>query len=313
MQTIEIPGAGKKMSRLIMGTGDLRVMDEPKRQMFDAYIAAGGNAFDTAHQYRGKEKILGDWIAEKKVRDRVVILCKGAHHDDGSPGPRVNPGAIRKDLSESLERLGTDYIDLYMLHRDDPTVEVGPIIEELNEQLAAGKIRAIGASNWAYRRVQEANEYAEARGLTGFAFSSTNLSLAKANEPRWEGCISADRPTVDWHARTQIPLLSWSAQAGGFFSGHFTPDNRSDSEMVRVYYSEENWERYRRAMELAERMGVPPIRISLAYVLYQAFPTGAIIGPRNPAELEDSVKAMNLRLTQQEVDWLDLRTEEIGR
>jgi len=313
MQTIEIPGVGKKISRLIMGTGDLRVMDDSKRDMFGAYIAAGGNAFDTAHQYRGKERILGDWIAMQNIRDQVVILCKGAHHDDGNPGPRVNPQAIRKDLTESLERLGTDYIDLYMLHRDDPIVAVGPVIEELNEQLAAGRIRAIGASNWTYQRIQEANEYADSRGLTGFQFSSTNLSLAKANEPRWEGCVSADRLTVDWHVRTSLPLLSWSAQAGGFFSGYFTPDNRSDPEMVRVYYSEGNWERYRRAVKLAERLRVPPIQVSLAYVLHQAFPTGAIIGPRNPKELNDSILAMNLKLTRQEIDWLDLRTEETGQ
>lgn len=311
MQTINIPGVGKKMSRLIMGTGDLRVLDESKRIMLDAYLAAGGNAFDTAHQYRGKEKILGDWIAEKNIREQVVILCKGAHHDDGSPGPRVNPAAIRQDLAESLERLGTSYIDLYMLHRDDPGVPVGPIIEELNAQLAAGNVRAIGASNWEYARIEAANEYAARHGLQGFQFSSTNLSLAKANEPRWEGCVSADEATISWHTRTQLPLLSWSAQAGGFFSGRFSPEDRTDPEMARVYYSEGNWERYRRVIKLAEQMQVPPIQLSLAYVLYQAFPTGAIIGPRNPQELNESAMAMQLQLTQQQVDWLDLRTEEM--
>jgi aryl-alcohol dehydrogenase-like predicted oxidoreductase len=313
MKTMMIQGVNKAMSRLIMGTGDLRVLDEAKRLMLDAYIEAGGNVFDTAHQYRGKEQILGQWLAEKKIREKVVIMTKGAHHDDGSPGPRVNPQAIRKDLTESLERLGTDYIDLYALHRDDPSVEVGPIIEELNEQLESKRIRAIGASNWSYQRIQEANEYAAAHQLVGFNFSSTNLSLAKAKEPRWEGCVSADEDTCEWHKRNQLTLLSWSSQAGGLFSGNFSPDNLSDAEMVRVYYSDDNWERYRRTVKLAEQKQVSPIQISLSYVLHQSFPTCAIIGPRNPDELHDSVMAMNLPLTPAEVEWLDLKKEEIAQ
>jgi aryl-alcohol dehydrogenase-like predicted oxidoreductase len=311
MKMMHIPGVDQAISRLIMGTGDLRKLEEPERMMLDAYIEAGGNAFDTAHQYRGREQLLGQWLAEKGLREKVVILSKGAHHDDGSPGPRVNPQAIRKDLLESLERLDTTYVDLYALHRDDPSVAVGPIMEELNEHLAAQRIRAIGASNWSHQRIQEANEYAAAHGLTGFAFSSPNLSLAKPNVPRWEGCVSADGDTCAWHAGNGLPLLSWSAQAGGFFSGHFSPENRADEEMVKVYYSDNNWERYRRAVKLAEAKGVTAIQIALSYVLHQPFPTGAIIGPRNPEELKSSVEAMNLPLTPQEVEWLDLIKEEI--
>ena len=105
MQYMQIEGVNKPISRLFMGTGDLRNLGESERMMLDAYLLAGGNTFDTAHQYRGREQILGNWIEEKKLREHVVILTKGAHHDDGSPGPRVNPQAIRKDLLESLERL----------------------------------------------------------------------------------------------------------------------------------------------------------------------------------------------------------------
>ncbi|WP_219834182.1 aldo/keto reductase [Paenibacillus sp. R14(2021)] len=311
MQYMQIEGVNKPISRLFMGTGDLRNLGESERSMLDAFVQAGGNAFDTAHQYRGREQLLGQWLEEKKLRDKVVIMTKGAHHDDGSPGPRVNSQAIRKDLTESLERLGTDYVDLYALHRDDPTVEVGPIMEELNEHLQAKRIRAIGASNWSHQRIQEANQYASAHSLSGFAFSSPNLSLAKPNEPRWAGCVSADEDTCAWHEANQLPLLSWSAQAGGFFSGNFTPDNPSDPEMVRVYYSSSNWERFRRTAELAAVKGVTPIQLALSYVLCQPFPTSAIIGPRNPEELASSIKSMNLSLTAQEVEWLDLKREEI--
>ncbi|MCM3749803.1 aldo/keto reductase [Paenibacillus pasadenensis] len=313
MQYTHIQGVDKKISRLFMGTGDLRTMEEPQRLMLEAYIAAGGNAFDTAHQYRGREQVLGQWLAEEGLRDKVVIMTKGAHHDDGEPGPRVRPDAIRKDLTESLERLGTDYVDLYALHRDDPTVPVGPIMEELNEHLQAKRIHAIGASNWSWQRISEANDYAAANGLTGFVFNSPNLSLAKPNEARWAGTVSADAEMCDWHERTGLPLLSWSAQAGGFFSGHFSPDNHADAEMVRVYYSDNNWERYRRAVKLGEEKGVTAIQIALSYVLYQRFPTCAIIGPRNSDEFQSSIEAMNLELTPAEVEWLDLKREAVNQ
>ncbi|WP_274649589.1 aldo/keto reductase [Paenibacillus humicola] len=311
MQYLQLQGVDKPISRLIMGTGDLRKMEEPQRLMLEAFINAGGNAFDTAHQYRGRERLLGEWIAEHKLREKVVIMTKGAHHDDGSPGPRVNPQAIRQDLTESLERLGTDYVDLYALHRDDPAVEVGPILEELNAHLEANRIRAFGASNWSLARIREANEYAAARGLAGFAFNSPNLSLAKPNEPRWPGCVSADEAMCAWHAESGLPLLSWSSQAGGFFSGQFAPGDRSDEEMARVYYSDGNWERYRRAVVLAERKRVSPIQIALAYVLNQPFPTCAIIGPRSPEELGSSIEAMNLSLSEAEAEWLDLKKEAV--
>lgn len=309
MKAMHIQGVDKAISRLIMGTGDLRKLEEPERMMLGAYIRAGGNTFDTAHQYRNKEVILGQWLAEKKLREQVVILTKGAHHDDGSPGPRVNPQAIRKDLLESLDRLGTDYVDLYALHRDDPDAAVGPIMEELNEHIQASRIRAIGASNWSFERIQEANDYATSHGLIGFTFSSPNLSLAKPNEPRWEGCVSADGDTCTWHGNNQLPLLAWSSQAGGFFSGHFTPDNQENLEMVRVYYNDDNWERYRRATKLAADKNVSPIQIALAYVLNQSFPTCAIIGPRNPDELQSSIEAMHIQFTPDELAWLNLERE----
>jgi len=308
MKFIEVNGI--KLSRLMIGTGDIRKWNST--EMLDQFAAAGGTAIDTAHQYREAEKIVGQWLRETGNRDKMVIMTKGAHHDDGSPGARVTPEAIRKDLSESLERLGTDRIDLYALHRDDPSVPVGPVVEELNRQLEDGRVRAIGASNWTYLRIKEANEYAASHGLRGFMFNSVNLSLAKANEPRWEGCVSADEATGDWHKANQLPLLSWSAQAGGFFSGLFSSEDRSNAEMVRVYYSEDNWERYRRAVKLAEEKQVTPNQIALSFVLNRPFPTGAIIGPRSESELNDSLQAMSIELTRKQLEWLNLEREELA-
>lgn len=313
MRYFHLPAVDKPCSQLVMGSGDFLKPHniDNAAVMLNEYIKAGGNLFDTAHQYRGSEVTLGMWMEQQRNREDILILTKGAHHDDGSPGPRVNPEAITKDLIESLVRLKTEYVDFYALHRDDPSVEVGPIVEILNHHLEAGRIRAFGASNWTFQRIQEANDYAVQHSLKGFSFSSTNLSLASVNEARWPGCVSADEETRQWHKVTQMPLLSWSSQAGGFFSGRFSPEDRSNEEMVRVFYNDGNWERLRRAQSLAKDKGVEPIQISLAYVLHQPYPTAAIIGCETPAELASSLKALEIQLTQTEVEWLNLRKESL--
>jgi aryl-alcohol dehydrogenase-like predicted oxidoreductase len=311
METIRIPGVDKPVSRLIKGTDYFWCRNyETAAANLDAFLAVGGNTVDTARIYCGgeSEEVLGRYMEERKARDRFVILTKGAHHDER--GPRVNRETIREDLLRSLEKLRTDHVELYALHRDDPNVPVGAIIEALNEHIEAGRIKAIGGSNWTWRRLREANAYAEAHGLVGFSFSSPNLSLAKANEPFWPGCVSADAETLRWHEETQMPLLSWSSLARGFFSGRFTPEVKDDPDIVRVYYSDANWERLRRAERLAREKGASVVQIALAWVLNQPFPTCALIGARNVEELRSCREGADIKLTREELDWLDLSAEK---
>lgn len=307
MKYIEIPGVNKPVSQLVMGS-DYFHPDNIERvgEILDSFVEIGGNTIDSAFIYAGgnSEKAIGLWTQSRNNRKDVNILTKGAHHN--ADGPRVNKAAIDEELAISLDRLQTDYVDLYALHRDDPSVEVGPIVEALNEHLEAGRIHCFGASNWTHERLQEANDYAAAHGLKGFAFNSPNLSLAKAIEPYWAGCVSADAETLAWHEKTQMPLLSWSSQARGFFTGRFTPEDRSNADLVRVFYNDANWTRYRRAEQLAKEKGVTTIQIALAYVLNQAFPACAIIGPQNEAEMQSCREAADIQLTAEERNWLDL-------
>lgn len=310
MDYIQIEGAGKPVSRLIKGTDYFKHDTYEKAAAnLNAFLEIGGNTVDTAHIYCGGESeiVLGQYMQEHNNRDSIVILTKGAHHDQN--GPRVNAEAIRSDLLTSLERLQTSFVELYALHRDDESVPVAVILEALNEHVEAGRIGAIGASNWSWQRLQEANDYAASHGLTGFTFSSPNLSLAKANEPFWAGCVSADQQTLDWHEQTRLPLLSWSSQARGFFTGRFTPEVRDNADLVRVFYSDGNWERLRRAGELAEQKQTTTIQIALAYVLNQPFPTCALIGAQNREELLSCDEGARITLTRQEMEWLDLRRD----
>ena len=299
-----------KCSQLVLGASDYLRIDNMDfaAPILDKFLELGGNTFDTARQYRHSEKALAEWMEMRKNREKLVILTKACHPTREEPKKaRVTPPGITEHPLESVETVNTDYVDLYALHRDDTRVEVGTIMETLNEHIRSGKILAIGASNWELDRIIAANKYAEKNGLIGFTFNSPNLSLAKCQIPRWEGCVSANQEMVDWHEKTNIPLFSWSAQAGGFFSGRFTRDNFDDQEMVDVFYNDENWERYDRAIELANKKNVSPIQIALAYVLNQKFPTTAVIGPEKLEELLSSYDGSKMELTQKEVEWLNLK------
>ncbi|GGD51677.1 aldo/keto reductase [Paenibacillus nasutitermitis] len=309
MKKINLPGLKKGVTQLIMGSDYFapEVYDLVCTNL-DAFAAIGGNTIDTAYGYCGgkSEQAIGMWIEERGNRDQINIWTKGAHPN--KDGPRVNKAAIHEELMTSLERLRTDYVDLYALHRDDPNIPVGHIIEALNEHVEAGRILAFGGSNWTTARLDEANRYAAEHGLRGFDFSSPNLSLAKAQEAYWADCLSVDDEMLAWHERGGMPLFSWSSQARGFFTGRFTPEDRSDADLVRVFYNDDNWKRYYRAEQLGKEKGLTTIQIALAYVLNQSFPTGAIIGPRNEDEMNSCLEATKISLTQEEVKWLDLRT-----
>jgi predicted dehydrogenase/aryl-alcohol dehydrogenase-like predicted oxidoreductase len=299
----QIPGLTKPVARLIMGV-DNQGSITATAVMFDGYFERGGNVFDTAYIYGAggrSEKLIGHWVRNRGVREQVVILDKGAHT------PHCNPEGLTRQFLESLERLQTDYVDLYMMHRDNPEVPVGEFIDVLNAHLKAGRMRAFGPSNWSLERVKKANAYAKRKGLVGFAGVSNNLSLARMVEAPWAGCMSASDPEWrGWLKRTQTPLLPWSSQARGFFTDRAGPDQHGDKELERCWYSQDNFARRARAVELAERRGVQPIQIALAYVLCQPFPTFPLIGPRRPAETESSFKALEIELSPKEVKWLNL-------
>jgi len=196
-----------------------------------------------------------------------------------------------------------------MLHRDDPIIPVSTIIDYLNTEIGAGRIRAIAASNWEPQRIVAANTYAQENGLAGFVSCSNNISLAVPMEPMWGGCVCVDDAARTWHKEHQFPLMPWSSQARGFFSGAFTPENRENRDMVRVYYNAENFERLARAEKLGEKYGYSAIQVSLAYCLNIPFPVLPVIGPVTLAEMNSSLGARTLELSDAEMEWLNLETD----
>ncbi|GAA3623015.1 aldo/keto reductase [Microlunatus ginsengisoli] len=303
MPTGRIPGVELAVSRLVMGCDNQQTLPHASA-VFDHFFAAGGNTFDTGYIYGDgrQERLLGRWIANRGVRDRVAIIVKGAHT------PHCDPESISSQLGESLERLGTDHADLYLMHRDNLAVGVDEFVDVLDAELRAGRIRAFGGSNWSPARIDAANAYAERAGRHSFSLLSNHFGLAEAYDVPWAGCEHVTDPASKrWLVERQLPLFPWSSQARGFFAGRAHPDDRRDPELVRCYYSDANFERLRRAEHLAAEFGVAPTAIALAYVLHQPFPTYPLFGPRTIAESASSMAALRVRLTPDQVAWLDLR------
>lgn len=320
MQYGTLPGIDKPISRLVQGT----MMISSKRPeesfaLLDAVYEQGGTTFDTAHVYGSGdcERTFGRWMRERGLRDKIVILGKGAHHNQDRQ--RVTPFDITADIHDSLARFQTDYIDLYLLHRDDPSQPVGPIVEILNEHKRAGKIHAFGGSNWSAARVDAANAYAAEHGLEGFSVSSPNFSLAVQARPPWPNCVSISGPAGTgeraWYEANQMPLFSWSSLAGGFFSGRFHRDSLDtlteplDKLAVEVYCTEENFQRLNRVEQLAAEKGLTVPQIATAYVLSVPLNIFALVGCYKGTEFAANVAASTVRLTEDELAWLELRQD----
>jgi predicted dehydrogenase/aryl-alcohol dehydrogenase-like predicted oxidoreductase len=300
-----IAGVNKPISRLVMGMDNITFAPH-LAVLFDDFFEHGGNCWDTAYMYgNGKcEPALGAWIKSRGLREQIVLLDKGAHT------PFCTPFDLTRQFKESLERLQTDYVDMYMLHRDNTDVPVGEFIDVLNEHHRAGQMKVFGCSNWSIARFEAANAYAKSKALQGFSAISNNFSLARMVNPPWSGCVAASDPeSRAWLTKTQTPLLSWSSQARRFFvPGVADPNNRADGEMVWTWYCDDNFQRLARANELAKKKGVEAIHIALAYVLHQPFPTWALIGPRQLSELRSSLRGLEVELSAKDVAWLNLES-----
>jgi len=304
MKYLSIPGFDHPISQLVMGTMVCHTERLPLTcALLDHFVELGGNALDLAWVYGGgkSEESVGRWLQMRGNREGIILSVKGAHT------PMSTPEGIEQHIADSLQRLQVNCIDLWMMHRDNLDIPVGEFIDCLNAQKTLGNIRAFGVSNWTVARIEAANRYAASQGVEGLIASSCNLSLAVLNEEIWEGSLSvSDSESRAWHERTQFPLFCWSSQAQGFFTGRYSQDDLSNSEMVRCWYNKGNFQRLERARELAEKKGVTATQIAVAYVLNQPFPCFALVGPHTLEEMRTTTQSLDVALTPEEMRWVNL-------
>ena len=300
---IQVPGVTHPISRFIIGCDNKNTTEEGA-PVWDHWLEVGGNAFDTGYVYGGgkHEVALGGWIKARGIEKDIVVISKGAHT------PHCTPEAIGTQLAESLARLQIARAPIYIMHRDNPDVPVGEFVDALNALHSKGLIGIFGGSNWSVKRFAEAVAYAKAKGLQAPAILNNNLSLAVMEKPVWAGCISSNNADdLAYLRRTNTVHVSWSSQARGYFLPEELRNRLPEETRPETCFgSANNAERRRRAEKLAAERGVSAHNIAAAWVLSQSFPSFALVGPRNVAEIDSTLPGLSVSLSPAEVAWLNL-------
>jgi len=330
MKYSRIKGLDKDISRLVFGTAtpklfaavahDAQKQDEDAAfELLDEIFARGINTFDCASHYG--EEIMGRWMQARGNRDKCVVITKGAHPNKWRD--RVTDYDILSDANDSLKKLKTDKIDIYMLHRDSHTVPVGIIVEALNRLYDEGKIQVFGGSNWTHRRIEEANEYAYKHNLVPMSVSSPNFGLAEQVRDPWvsdakfaDGCVTISGPenkeARDWYKENEVPVFAYSSLARGFLAGVFKSSepekakNVIDEPGMLGYFCENNIERLRRSEILADKKNVTVAQIAMAWIYNQPFEVFALSSPVTKKQMDENIAALEIVLTEDERKWLNL-------
>jgi aryl-alcohol dehydrogenase-like predicted oxidoreductase len=217
------------------------------------------------------------------------VYAKGCHP------PYCRPELVSSELDEARGLLGLDRIDVFVLHRDDPSLPVAAFADALLEQVAAGTIGGFGVSNWTVPRLRELQLHLDRVGEDGLVVFSNHFSLAEMVAEPWPGCLAVDKQDLIALADTDLLILAWSSLATGFFAGR---DPAS-------WDSSGNRARRERATELAVEFGTSAATVALAYVLHQPDYVLPVVGTLSEDHLDEAVSASRLELSPAQLEWLE--------
>ena len=320
----------KRLSPLVFGTLRLHEAEEPSALLTLAW-ELGIRAFDCAAVYGGGEceRRLGAWLRDPSTpsaarREAFVVTKGGCGAAETSWAPQLSYGGLDAELASSLDRLGR--VDLYLLHRDDPSKPCGEIVETVHRLCAARGVSNWGVSNWSTRRLAEAREYAAARGLAAPSYSSVQDSLALPRRAPWPGTEFMTRDDRDWYAANPgVPVISWEVLAKGFLAGkwdesHAPLDGEAppsdvfrpgddmaawrEQRLTSAYLTSDNFERRARATKLGAALGVGPEHVALAWCMRQRYASHVCVATVCPEHLVSNAKALDLALSSDDVAWL---------
>ena len=297
---------GKTMSRIALGTHLFgRENADACHSILEKYFSGGGNVIDTGRVYHGGESeyVIGDFLRKNGMNNKAVIITKGGNAalPDGMqvvlPGSRVNAKCIEEDIKISLDTLGSENIDIYFVHKDNPETTVGEIIEVLNKYIKNGSLRHIGASNWTSARIAEANAYAAEHGLQPFEFSELAFSFKKNSTESWgaaEGALEMEKTDFDWYRESGMPVLGYNPQAYGFF---YRPDAENGA-------SAENVEILRRFRKICSERGLTAGECLFGFYAGCGIREIPIVSTMNPEHLRDIIDNSGKTLDVEDVKYL---------
>lgn len=302
---------GLQVSRLCLGCMTYGLPDrgnhawtlgeEASRPFIHRALELGINFFDTANVYSDgtSEEIVGRALRDFAKREEVVIASKV--HGRMRPGPNgqgLSRKAIFAEIDASLQRLGTDYVDLYQIHRWDSATPIEETLEALHDVVKAGKARYIGASSMYAWQFAQALYLADLNGWTRFVSMQNHYNLLYREEEREMVGLCADQG---------IGVIPWSPLARGRLTRAWdeTTERGQTDEFGKTLYHPGDQEIVERVAAIADRRGVPKAQVALAWMLGKSVVTAPIIGASKPHHLEDAVAALELHLTAEEVESLE--------
>lgn len=278
--------------------------------VLDAFVDAGGRVIDTADAYSHwvpgnqggeSEAIIGSWLAKRGRRDDVVIATKVSKHPQA---PGLSKDSITKGVDASLKRLGTDYIDLYYAHYDDPDVPIVDVLGTFTTLVKEGKVRAIAASNFSAERLAESLRTSDGLGLAGYIAYQGQYNLMERDG--YEGAL---RDVIAKHGMASLPYYGL---ARGFLTGKYRPGATVDSpraEGASAYLDDRGLRVLAVLDEIAGAHGVSVASVSLAWLVAQPTITAAIASARNLEQLQDLLAVGSLALDADELDALTRASE----
>ncbi|GAA4605870.1 aldo/keto reductase [Actinoallomurus liliacearum] len=311
MEYVKLGTTGMDVSRICVGCMSFGLPDrgnhawtldeEQSRPLIRRAAEAGINFFDTANVYSDgtSEEIVGRALADYARRDEIVLATKV--HGRMRPGPNgggLSRKAIMTEIDNSLRRLGTDYVDLYQIHRWDPSTPIEETMEALHDVVKAGKARYIGASSMYAWQFAKAQFTAERRGWTRFVTMQNHYNLLYREEEREMMPLCADQG---------VGVIPWSPLARGRLTRAWdeTTHRTATDEFGKTLYQEGDREIVEAVTEIAEARGVPRAQVALAWVLSKPFVTAPIVGMGRDRHLDDALAALELRLTDDEIARLE--------
>jgi len=279
-----------RRSRIVLGTFAL-ADNEAAPALLDRYYAGGGRALDLANVYLDGEAATaaGKWLRQRGRAGDMVLYAKGCHP------PACHPDLVRQEVEYALRLTGLDYLDVFLLHRDNPEVPVQAWVDALGAEADAGRIGAFGVSNWRLGRTRELAAAAAGCGDHGLVAFSNHFSLAELVAEPWPDCIAVTTDELPELGDMGLRMLAWSSLATGYFAGREQPS----------WVSPANAARRDRARELAAQRGVSPTAVALAYVLHQDDHVLPVIGTVSLDHLDEALAAAAIGLTPAEAAWLE--------
>lgn len=312
MHYVKLGRTGLDVSRICLGCmsygdasrgGHQWVLDEEESRLFIKRALDGGiNFFDTANVYSlgSSEEFLGRALKDFAQRDEVVIATKvHGQMRSGPNGSGLSRKAILTEVDHSLRRLGTDFIDLYQIHRLDHATPIEETLEALHDVVRAGKVRYIGASSMAAWEFAKCLFTAAAHGWTRFVSMQDHYNLLNREEEREMLPLCADQG---------VGVIPWSPLARGRLTREWgETTNRSDQDPfgARLYSEATDRQIVERVTEVAAARGLPRAQVALAWMLSKSVITAPIIGATKPHHLDDAIAAVEVALSPEEIDRLE--------